>query len=126
MKQAVKFLISFVGGAVTATTVLSIWLPPHIVSCNPVVGELSPQWSLESFETINGEIAKLVDDPNITMAVIPTGGGNGYNVVAHDDRLRARLGIVSWGQSLERIENRMESLRRNKKTAEQSEAPNRQ
>lgn len=97
MKKAIKLLLSFLGGVVVATTVISIWLPPRLVSSISISGVrgLSPLWSLEAFETINSEMTELVTDPNITMAVIPTAGGNGYNVMASADLLCARFGFVS-------------------------------
>lgn len=121
MKQAIKLLLSFLGGVVVATTVISIWLPPRLVSSRSVVCGSSPQWSLEAFEAINSEMTELVTDPNITMAVIPRLGGNDYNIMVSDDRLRARFGFVSWEQSLKRIHDRMDELRRN---GAQAEVPN--
>jgi len=119
MKQTIKLLISFVAGAVTAAGLLSFWLPPRVISGQSINGGPSPQWSLESFVTINEEITELVRDPNITIAVVPTLGGDGYNIVASDDRLRTRFGILSWDPALERIKVRMEDLRTKKSEAEQ-------
>ena len=44
----------------------------------------------------------------------------GYNVVASDDRIRARFGFTSFDRPLRLIEARMEELRRDKDTAEQA------
>jgi hypothetical protein len=124
MNQTIKHMLSFLGGAVAATIVTSLFLPPRLVSSQSVLGELAPVWSLEAFEKINGEMPKLLEDPNITMTVIPTLGGNGYQVFASDVKLRARFGFASWDPYLERVKERMEQLRDNKQEAEQAAPSN--
>jgi hypothetical protein len=126
MKTLCKYLLAFALGAALSAFAISIFIPTTVLRNIGFVGSSDPRWTLDAFETINSDLPQLVDNPNLTFAVVPESSGRSYNVIGFDTRLIARFRLADWDDPLAKIDARMDALliENNKQNKAEMATPN--